>query len=158
MARSHTVAASTAATVTALTPGSRPVTVSTPQTAAVANAVAPAICRTWFGSLLAAQEAEHYAGDDGQQRVLRDAGVIGGRPRDGRDAARLLPEGHVRDTEPLQPPGETPARVEADVVTVSPQPLGESRHGQEMTIERHRCEQDLQGGLLTVGASVDPYR
>jgi hypothetical protein len=50
---------------------------------------------------------------------------------------RRSPEGHVRDTEPLRPPRETPARVEADVVTVSPQPLGESRHGQEMTIERH---------------------
>ena len=54
--------------------------------------------------------------------------------------------------------GLTSARVEADVVTFSPQPLGESRHGQEMTVERHCCEQDPQGGLLTVGASVDPYR
>ena len=50
---------------------------------------------------------------------------------------RRSPEGQVRDTKPLQPPRETLARVEADVVPFSPQPLGESRHGQEMTVERH---------------------
>jgi hypothetical protein len=49
MARSHAVAASTAPTATTLTPGSRPVTVSTPAVVAVANAVAPAMCRTWSG-------------------------------------------------------------------------------------------------------------
>ena len=43
------MAASTAPTATALTPGSRPVTVSTPQTDAVANAIAPVIRRTWSG-------------------------------------------------------------------------------------------------------------
>jgi len=44
MARSHTAEAMAAPAATALTPGSRPVTVSTPDTAAVANATAPKIC------------------------------------------------------------------------------------------------------------------
>jgi hypothetical protein len=43
----------------------------------------------FVGSLLAAQEAEHHAGDHGQQRVPRDPGVISGRAEEGRDAVRL---------------------------------------------------------------------